>query len=91
MGRGSYEPNLEAYLDTPEKIQQCLHCPRPKCNGCKTGRRGHRVIVIAADGTRKIYESVRSAARKELVSESWIRKTIGSGQPVCGVRWIYDT
>ena len=90
MGRGTYEPKLEAYLDTPEKIQQCLHCPRPKCNGCKTGRRGNPVIRIAADGTETVFQSVRNAAISAGLSYSAISRAIRSGGKAAGARWIYQ-
>lgn len=89
--RGSYEPKLDAYLDTPEKIRQCLSCQRPKCNNCRSSEtRGRAVIGRSLDGRTVRFENISTAAAALKTSMSNICQAMRRGGRAKGMLWSYE-
>ena len=90
MPRGPYEFDIEACVDSPEKIRECLNCTKPRCNNCESGRlRNKAVIGRGPNGETLRFETVTAAAAAFATCPSNIVHALKRGCQARGFFWRY--
>lgn len=85
---------LDLKEDSPEQIERCLNCIKPKCNNCaknvtKTKRKG-RPVVRFGNGEEVRYSSIADAARELIIAAQSIQQALRTGGRCQGYYWRYD-
>ena len=90
MPRGAYEIDIEACIDSPEKIRECLSCTKPRCNNCESkSLREKGVVGTDGDGKTLYFGSITEAAAAVGTCTSNIAHALKRGCRARGFFWRY--
>ena len=91
MGK-PYEESMMNGYDSPERINRCLNCGKPRCDLCHAARGRHAkgVVGIGADGEEVHFSGTKDAAERLGVSRNSISSAIRNGGTCAGYLWTYE-